>query len=170
MKVWESPRHLRCWDLAFVLRDVATLDESRKKEKERKKVLKKVLFFWSIAPSSASLVLIRDKLLCSFIMAYTRWAVCGFSLPNTSTKSSSLHKIPPSIALHVYVLFESTASPLRAGGLVLSLWRGAGWRLSLQMVHSMFSLQLLSFRQAAIAESSCKKPFGPLFERFCTKG
>ena len=27
LKVWESPRHLRCWDLSFVLRDIATLDE-----------------------------------------------------------------------------------------------------------------------------------------------
>ena len=29
LKVWESPRHLRCWDLSFVLRDIAALDESR---------------------------------------------------------------------------------------------------------------------------------------------
>ena len=108
-------------------------------------VVRKYLSSGPLAPSSsASSVLIRDELLCSSIMAYTRWTVCGFSLLDTSTNSSLLHETPPSIALHVDVHFESTASPLWVGNLVVSLCRRAGWRLSLHMLHSMLSLQLLA--------------------------
>jgi len=55
-----------------------------------------------LAPSSsANSVLVRDKLLCSAMMTYTWRTVCSFSLLNTLTNSSLLHKTPTSIGLHV---------------------------------------------------------------------
>ena len=183
----------RCGNLSFVQRDIAALDESgqvccRPADGLNNDIChapcvfgllcatacgKKVLFFRSICSQLfASSVLIRDELLCSSIMAYTRWTACGFSLLNTLTQSSLLHETPPSIAWHIDVHFESMASPLWIGGLVFSVKESCmTFVLAYAALYVLLTVTgCVSLLPAAVAKSSCKKPFSPLIKRFSIEG
>ena len=193
LKVWESPRHLRCRDLSFFLRDIAALDESRQVCRRSAEGLnddichapsaldllcapacgKKVLFFKSVCSQFIRKLSADQGRIALFIYDGIHSTDCMRLFLNTSTSSSLLHETPPSIALHVDVYFESMASPLRVRGRPCSLsvksWMTFG--LAYAALYVLLTVtDRVSLRQAAVAKSGCKKPFGPLVKRFSTEG
>ena len=54
----------------------------------------------------------RDELLCSSIIAYTRWVALGILFESTSTSTILLHDTPPPLALHADVQRVFTVSSL----------------------------------------------------------
>ena len=105
---------------------------------------KRVLFFRSVCSQLICKLSADQGRIALFYNGVHSMDCVRLSLLNTLTQSSLLHETPPSIAWHIDVHFESMASPLWVGSLVFSLWRRAAWRLSLHMLHSMFSSQSLA--------------------------